>query len=47
MAKITWKTDEDIKDEKLLEKVIPTCEEVNEAKIEIQVLNLLEEVGVI
>ncbi|TCO78006.1 hypothetical protein [Marinisporobacter balticus] len=47
MAKITWKSKQQIEDEKTLESIKPTEEEIKKAEIEIQILNLLGEVGLI
>jgi hypothetical protein len=47
MAKIKWKTNQEIEEEKLLESLIPTKEEINKAELEINVINLLQDLEVI
>ena len=47
MAKIKWKTKQEIEDEKLLESLIPTKEEVENAELEIKVIMLLQDLEVI
>lgn len=44
MAEIRIKTREQIEEEKLLESLIPTQEEIENAILEIKILTLLEEV---
>lgn len=47
MAQIKWKTNQEIKEEKLLDDLIPTKEEINKAELEINVINLLLDLEVI
>lgn len=47
MAKIKWKTNQEIEEEKLLESLIPTQEEIAKAELEISVINLLQDLEVI
>ena len=47
MAQIKWKTNLEIEEEKLLESLIPTKEEVEDAELEIKVINLLQDLEVI
>lgn len=47
LAKITWKTNKEIEDEKLLEGLLPTKEEIELAELEINVINLLQDLEVI
>lgn len=47
MAKIKWKTKEEIEEEKLLESLIPTNEEIEKAELEISVIQLLQDLEVI
>lgn len=47
MAKIKWKTKQEIEDEKLLESLIPNKEEVENAELEIKVIMLLQDLEVI
>ena len=44
MAIIKWKTKQEIEDEKLLERLMPTEEEIKNAELEIKILELLQEV---
>ena len=46
MAKIKWKTIQEIENEKLLESLIPDREEVEKAELEINIINLLMELEV-
>lgn len=47
MAKIKWKSKQEIEDEKLLESLAPTKEEVENAELEIKVIMLLQDLEVI
>lgn len=47
MATIKWKTKQEIEDEKLLESLIPTKEEIEKAELEINVITLLQDLEVI
>jgi len=47
MAQIKWKTKTEIEDEKLIENMMPTQEEIEQAEFEIKVLTLLSEVELI
>lgn len=47
MAQIKWKTKAEIEEEKLLENLIPTKEEIELAELEINVINLLQDLEVI
>ncbi len=47
MAKIKWKTNQEIEEKKLLESLIPTQEEIQLAELEINVINLLQDLEVI
>lgn len=47
MAQIKWKTQQKIEDEKLLESLVPTEEEVKKAELEIHMITLLQELEVI
>ena len=47
MAQIKWKTKEEIEDEKLLESLMPTKEEIQKAELEISVITLLQNLEVI
>lgn len=47
MAKIKWKTKQEIEEEKLLESLIPTQEEIENAELEINMINLLQDLEVI
>ena len=46
MAIIKWKTKQEIEDERLLESLIPTKEEIEKAELEINISNLLMELEV-
>ena len=47
MAIIKWKTKQEIEDEKILEDLIPTKEEIENAELEIKVIMLLQDLEVI
>lgn len=47
MAQIKWKTKTEIEEEKILENLIPTKEEVENAELEIKVIQLLQDLEVI
>ena len=47
MAQIIWKSNQDIEEEKLIESILPSEEEIKDAELEIKILNLLSEVGLI
>ena len=47
MSRLIIKTRQEIEDEKLLESLIPTKEEVERAELEINVINLLQDLEVI
>lgn len=47
MAKIIWKTHEEFDEEKLLESLLPTQEEIQDAELEIKTITLLSELGVL
>ena len=47
MAQIIWKSNQDIEEEKLLESILPSEEEIKDVELEIKILNLLGEVGLI
>ncbi len=47
MSQIIWKSNQDIEEEKLLESILPSEEEIKDAELEIKILNLLSEVGAI
>lgn len=47
MAKIIWKTKQEIEDEKAIQDMMPTQEEIEQAEFEIKVLTLLSEVGLV
>lgn len=47
MAIIKWKTNEEIEEEKLLESLISTQEEIFDAELEIKTITLLIELGVL
>ena len=47
MAKIKWKSNLEAEEEKLLESLIPTQEEITKAELEINVINLLQDLEVI
>ena len=46
-VEIIWKTQTEIEEEKLLESLIPTKEEMENAEFEINVINLLQDLEVI
>ena len=46
-VEIIWKPQEEIEEEKLLESLIPTKEEMENAEFEINVINLLQDLEVI
>lgn len=47
MAQIKWKTNLEAEEEKLLESLIPTKEEIEKAELEINVITLLQDLEVI
>ncbi len=47
MAQIKWKTKAEIEEEKLLESIVSTKEEIEDAELEIKVITLLSELGVL
>jgi hypothetical protein len=47
MAVIKWKTVEEIEEEKLLESLLPSREETEQAEFELKSINLLIDLGVI
>jgi len=47
MAQIKWKTNQEIEEEKLLESLISTQKEIFDAELEIKIITLLIELGVI
>lgn len=47
MAIIKWKTNQEIKEEKLLKSLKPSKEEIENAELEIKVINLLQELEVL
>jgi hypothetical protein len=46
-VKIKWKTQEEIEEEKLLESLIPTEKEIEDAELEIKTITLLQDLEVI
>lgn len=47
MAKIKWKTNRELEDERLLESLIPSKEEVEITELGINVIKLLQDLEVI
>ena len=47
MAKITWKSQDDIEYEKFLESLKPSAEELKKAEMELVILNLMIEMEMI
>lgn len=47
MAKTPWKSNEQIEEEKLIESLQPTPDEVKDSELEIKMLTLLIEMGVV
>ena len=47
MAQIKWKTKAEIEEEKLLESLIPSQEEIENAELEIKTITLLQDLEVI